>query len=271
MAPWTLCPDLNRVPQLGRLTHRHQCFRGTFAVLFCLTRDLSLTIPVHSGGPGGTRTPEVEPRLVYSQRPLPLGSPAHVVLVGQEGVEPPHHGYQPCALTIELLPILFWWTWVLSRHRPPVLQTGALPTELQIRVMAVRVGIEPTIVRLTAGCLTTWPPHKDLHHAFGVSSLFPRQENPARYGPGSPRLGPAAISSRQRQNSFWGVGWDSNPHGPGPQPGALPVELPSPRDSGSGGGIRTHVERLMRPCWSLSSPRRDSVLIIAWSAVTSPR
>src|SRR5438477_11872867 len=45
-----------------------------------------------------------------------------------------------------------------------------------------------------------------------------------------------------------GGGGDSNPRPPGPQPGALPTELPPPRpEQDSGGPARQHLRGLQRP------------------------
>ncbi len=110
---------------------------------------------------------------------------------------------------------------------PPAFQTGALPSELQIHfVLAVRVGFEPTLFRLTVGRRTAWPPHSIL------SNLTPNCCSGVWDG------------NRTHVTRF--TVWRSN-------------HLSYPHHnlfSGRGGGIRTHVERLMRPCWCLSSLRR---------------
>src|SRR5438552_18689832 len=61
---------------------------------------------------------------------------------------------------------------------------------------------------------------------------WPREESNLRTRIRSPSLYPLSYGARLTRE---GGGWDSNPRPPGPQPGALPTELPPPwtaQDSG---------------------------------------
>src|SRR5438552_8688993 len=61
---------------------------------------------------------------------------------------------------------------------------------------------------------------------------WPREESNLRARIRSPSLYPLSYGARLTRE---GGGWDSNPRPPGPQPGALPTELPPPwtgQDSG---------------------------------------
>src|SRR6266540_6846744 len=43
------------------------------------------------------------------------------------------------------------------------------------------------------------------------------------------------VLTKRRRRVWQGGGWDSNPRPPGPQPGALPAELPPPRETQDSG------------------------------------
>src|SRR5437660_5127547 len=57
---------------------------------------------------------------------------------------------------------------------------------------------------------------------------WPREESNLRTRIRSPSLYPLSYGARLTRK---GGGWDSNPRPPGPQPGALPTELPPPRSA----------------------------------------
>src|SRR6266508_1340517 len=59
----------------------------------------------------------------------------------------------------------------------------------------------------------------------GAFSQWPREESNLRTRIRSPSLYPLSYGARLTKE---GGGWDSNPRPPGPQPGALPTELPPP-------------------------------------------
>src|SRR6266508_2395917 len=80
----------------------------------------------------------------------------------------------------------------------------------------------------------------------GAFSQWPREESNLRTRIRSPSLYPLSYGARLTKE---GGGWDSNPRPPGPQPGALPTELPPPcssQDSGEDalGRRRLGVHRL---------------------------
>ena len=69
------------------------------------------------------------------------------------------------------------------------------------------------------------------------TEVWPREESNLRARIRSPSLYPLSYGARLTRE---GGGWDSNPRPPGPQPGALPTELPPPwtaQDSGVSSGV----------------------------------
>ena len=69
------------------------------------------------------------------------------------------------------------------------------------------------------------------------TKVWPREESNLRARIRSPSLYPLSYGARLTRE---GGGWDSNPRPPGPQPGALPTELPPPwtaQDSGVSSGV----------------------------------
>src|SRR5205814_7291799 len=77
---------------------------------------------------------------------------------------------------------------------------------------------------------------------------WPREESNLRAWIRSPPLYPLSYGAESRETE--GGGGDSNPRPPGPQPGALPTELPPPREQ------RGHGTRLARAQRLLSTRRR---------------
>src|SRR5207253_986386 len=65
---------------------------------------------------------------------------------------------------------------------------------------------------------------------------WPREESNLRTWIRSPPLSPVSYGAESRETE--GGGGDSNPRPPGPKPGALPTELPPPREQrGHGTGV----------------------------------
>jgi hypothetical protein len=90
------------------------------------------------------------------------------------------------------------------------------------------------------------------------TEVWPREESNLRARIRSPSLYPLSYGARLTRE---GGGWDSNPRPPGPQPGALPTELPPPwtaQDSGVSSGVpsrsKAAVARSSRPWSSRTAP-----------------